>query len=161
MSCLAMQAIRDARCSDQAIRRLPDGAADEERAETVEVERGLLRLAHRLDDGGQREEILADQADDEVVVVAVEAVAGQPDVVRVVGGAERHADRAVLGQDRPLLLLRQLGEAAAAAERIPDRPAPVGVEHRPARPVDQRLLEVRLVAERIGAPEHRVAPASA
>ena len=82
---------------------MPDDAADEERAEPVEVERGLLRLAHRLDDGGEREQLLADQPDDEVVVVAVEPVAGEPDVVRVIGGAERHADRAVLGENRALL----------------------------------------------------------
>jgi len=42
--------------------------------------------------------------------VGVEAVAGQADVVRVVRGAERHADGAVLGEDDPLPLPGQLRE---------------------------------------------------
>ena len=63
-----------------------------------------LRLPHRSHDGRQREQFLPDQADDEVVVVPVEAMAGEPDVVRVVAGAERHADGAVLGENHPLLL---------------------------------------------------------
>src|SRR4051812_27838439 len=87
-------------------RRLPDRAADEERTQAVEVERGLLRLAHRLDHRGQGKQLLADQADDEVVVVAIEAMARQAYVVRQVSCPERHADRAVLCQDRALLLVR-------------------------------------------------------
>jgi len=69
-----------------------------------EVQRGLLRLPHRLHDRRERIQILADEADDEVVVVFVEAVARQADVVRVVARAERHADRAVLGEDDALLV---------------------------------------------------------
>src|SRR3954463_13360828 len=60
---------------------LPDDAADEKGTETVEVKRGLLRLAHRLDNGRERKQILADESDDEVVVVAIEAVAREADVV--------------------------------------------------------------------------------
>src|SRR5207247_8148916 len=48
-------------------RALPDGTADEERAEALEVQRRLLRLPHRLDDRRERIEILPDQSDDEVV----------------------------------------------------------------------------------------------
>ena len=101
-------------------------------------------------------ELLADEADDEVVVVLVEAVARQADVVREVGGAVRHADRAVLGENHALLLGRQLREPAAAPERIPDGPAPVRIEHRPPRPVQQHVDQIRLVADRVGAAEHRV-----
>src|SRR6476469_3727375 len=85
--------------SGRGLASAPDGAADEEGPEAIEIERRLLRLPHHLYDRGERKQILADEADDEVVVVAVEAVAGQADVVRVVGGAESHADRPVLRQD--------------------------------------------------------------
>src|SRR4051794_24606155 len=91
--------------------RLPDRAADEKGAEPVEVERGLLGFAHRLHDGREREQLLADETDDEVVVVAIEAVTGQTDVVRVIAGTEGHPDRAVLREDRALLRLGKLREA--------------------------------------------------
>ena len=99
------------------------GPADEERAQAIEVERGLLRLAHGLDDRRQREQLLADEADHEVVVVAVEAMAGEADIVRQIGGAEGHADGAVLGEDGALLFGRELRETAAAPQRIPRRPS--------------------------------------
>ena len=132
-----------------------DDPADEERAEPVEVERRLLRLAHRLDDGRERKQLLADQADDEVVVVAVEAVAGQADVVGVVGGAERHADGAVLGEDRALLF------RPAAARSAPLRRSGYQTAHgqsglstvRRGRSISTSS-QVRLVAERVGAAEH-------
>ena len=103
-------------------RALPDGAADEERTEAFEVERRLLRLPHRLHERRQRIQVLPDQADDEVVVALVEAVAGQADVVRVVAGAVRHADRAVLGEDDALLVGGQRRELPAPPQRIPDAP---------------------------------------
>ncbi len=73
----------------------------------------------------------------------------------VVAGAERHPDRAVLGQDGPLLLHRQLGKIATASQRIPHAPGPVRVEDGPAGAFDQGLAEVRLVPEGVRAPEHR------
>src|SRR6187401_820595 len=93
-------------------------AADEKRAEPIEVERGLLSLSHHLNDCGEGVQILSDQANDEVVVVAIESVARQTDIVDVVCGTELHSDLAVLGQDRPLLLGRQLRERSAATKRI-------------------------------------------
>src|SRR5687768_15431344 len=100
--------------------RLPYGASDEERSHPIDVERSLLSLAHRLHDGGEGVERLADQPDHEVVVVAIEAEARQANVVHVIRGAEPHADLAVLGEHGALLFGRQLHEAPAAAERIPD-----------------------------------------
>src|SRR3954465_3180770 len=135
---------------------LPDGPADEERTQTVEIERSLLRLAHRLDDGGEREEILTDEPDDEVVVVTVESVAGKADVVDIVRSTEGHADRAVLGEDRPLLVGGQLREPAAPAQWIPDGPRPVAVQYSACRTIDQGVAEVRLVSERIRTAEHGV-----
>ena len=58
------------RVEGRSLSGLPDGAPDEERSEPFQIQRRLLRLAHRLHDGGQRVELLADQPDDEVVVVA-------------------------------------------------------------------------------------------
>ena len=49
--------------------------------------------------------------------------------MRVVGGAERHADRTVLGEDYTLLVGRQLRELAASPQRIPDRPRPLRIEY--------------------------------
>ena len=89
--------------------RLPLGRArppfptNEERSESLEVQRGLLRLAHALDDDRQRMQLRPEEADDEVVVVAVEAVAGEADVVAEACAAEGHPDPAVLHQDRVLL----------------------------------------------------------
>src|SRR5262249_9817478 len=62
-------------------RALPEGAADEERAHLLHVLRGLAGAAHGLDAGGQRMELAAEQADHEVVVVAVEPEAGEPNVL--------------------------------------------------------------------------------
>src|SRR4051812_31647701 len=83
-------------------RALPAGLADEEGAELFDVLRRLLRLAHLLDALGQRRQLLADQADDELVVVLVQAVAGDADVVGRVGRAEGHADGGVLVEDLAL-----------------------------------------------------------
>ena len=100
-------------------------------------------------------------ADHEVVVVAIEPMTRQADVVREIGRAERHADGAVLRQNRALLVRRELREASAPAQRIPDRPAPVLVQGRPPRTIDQRVAEVRLVSERIRAGRTWRSPVSA
>src|SRR5262245_24520782 len=89
---------------------LPRHSPNEERAESFEVERGLLRLAHALDDDRERMQLRPEQPDDEVVVVAVEPVASEADVVAETGAAERHADPPVLHQDRVLLAPRELLE---------------------------------------------------
>ena len=56
-------------------------------------------------------QFFADQAYDEVVVVAVEPMTGKPHVVSVVGGAEGDADGAVLGEDGALFVRRELRES--------------------------------------------------
>ena len=99
-------------------------------------------------------QLAPEQPDDEVVVVPVEPVAGEPDVVAETGAPERQAHSAVLHQDRVLLLSRELLERAVAAQRIPDRPAKRGIEHAAARPLDERLVEILLVPERVRAPQH-------
>jgi hypothetical protein len=90
-------------------RALPQHVADEEGAEGVDVLRRLDRLPHRVDQVGQGVELAADETDDEVVVVGVEAVAGQADVVGEVGLGVGPAQHAVLSDDRPLLLGRLSG----------------------------------------------------
>src|SRR5262245_3301456 len=120
-------------------------AADEKRPESIEVERRLLCLPHHLNDCGQRIQILSDQADDEVVVVAIESVTRETDIVDVIRRTELHPDLAVLGQNRPLLLRRQLRERSAAAQRIPNRPRPVWVHQRAQRTLHQDIAEIRLV----------------
>ena len=91
-----------------ALRRaLPGHLADEERPETIEILGSLLGLAHLLHDGGERVQVRPQQADDEVVVVLVEAVTREPYVGREAGEAETLPDRAVLTEDLPLLYLGQ------------------------------------------------------
>ena len=70
---------------------LPHAPPDEERPEPLEMERGLLRLAHPLDDDRERMQLASEQADDEVVVVVIEAVAREPDVVAEPGAARMPA----------------------------------------------------------------------
>src|SRR4051812_27141267 len=104
----------------------------------------------------EREQLFADQPDDEVVVVAVEAVARKPDIVGVISGAVRHPDLPVLGEDIALLLLRQLGERTVATEWIPDGPGPITIRDRPPRTFQQSVPEIRLIPERVRPAEHRV-----
>ena len=137
-------------------RTLPQCSTDEERTEPLEIQRRLLRFPHHLDDRGERIEILSDQPDDEVVVVLVEAVAREPDIVRVVGHAERHPDGAVFRENDALLFRRQLRELARTPQRVPDRPPPLRIQNRPPGTMEQDVDEVRLVAERICASQHRV-----
>src|SRR5690606_19829825 len=117
---------------------------------------GLLGLAHALDDQAERVKLRPQQSDDKVVVVLVQAVAGEANVVTIARFAEGPADAAVLHQDGALLLRRKLLEAAGAPQRVPDRPGQGGVEHALAGAVDQRTLQVLLVADGVGAPQHRV-----
>src|SRR5690606_1351294 len=87
---------RRTRASERA---LPTGSPDEERSEAVEILRGLLGLAHFLHDRRQRMEPRAEEPDDEVVVVLVEAVTREPDVDGVAAGTVALRERAVLGED--------------------------------------------------------------
>src|SRR6476660_1298366 len=100
---------------------------DEKGPKSIEVQSSLLGLSHRLNDRGKRIEILPYQTDHEVVVVPVETATCEANVMRVIRGAVLHADLTVLGQNRALLLGRQLREPAAASQRIPDRPRPIWI----------------------------------
>src|SRR5262249_21267148 len=117
--------------------------------------RRLARAAHVLDELRERVEVGADDAEDELVVVAIEAVALEPDVERFPRLAVAAADRRVLGHDPPLLLLRQAVESADAPERVPDGPAVRRRERVASRVVQQPVLEIALAAEGVRAPRHR------
>ena len=104
------------------------------------------RLAHGLDEVGQRVEVPAHEADDEVVVADVEPVAGETDVVGEVGLAVGAPEHAVLADDGSLLLGREPRERPDPAQRIPDPPRPGRIQHGPSRPLEQPVLEVALEA---------------
>src|SRR2546428_3948172 len=85
-------------------RALPERVADEERAERLDVLRGLDGLPHGLHEVRERMEVAADEANDEIVVVGVEHMTGEADVVSEVGVAVGAAQHAVLADDGALLL---------------------------------------------------------
>jgi len=87
--------------------------ADEERTERLQYCE-VSRLPHRRT-RWTAVQLAADEADDEIVVVDVEAVAGQADVVGEVRVAVGAAQDAVLADDRALLLGREPAEGAGAA----------------------------------------------
>src|SRR4029453_9634482 len=105
------------------------------------MERGLARLPHPLDDDRERMQLRPEQPDDEVVVVLIEAVTWGPDGVPESGPSEGHATAAVLHEDRVLLLAREPLERARAAQRVPDRPPQLRIEHAAARPPDAPLAQ--------------------
>ena len=88
--CLLRHGISLARRSRQ--RALPDRVADEERPERLEYCEVCTVLRMRLDEVRERVQLLAHEADHEVVVVDVEAVAREADVVGEVGVAVGAAD---------------------------------------------------------------------
>src|SRR5208283_3504812 len=91
---------------------LPGYFADEERSHLLDVQRGLLGLAHPLNDGRERIELWPQQADHEVVVILVQSVASEADVVAQPRLAEGAANAAMLQQDDALLVRRQPFEGA-------------------------------------------------
>ena len=91
------------------------GVADEEGAHLVDELAGLPGLAHRLHEVRERVKVAADEADDELVVAGIEAVAGQANVVRELLGAVGHPDLRVLAQDLRLLVRLEPGEGAPCA----------------------------------------------
>ncbi len=99
-------------------------------------------------------QVLADQPDDELVVVGVEPVAGEADVVCQSGFAVGSADDRVLAQDAALLAGLELLEGSAPAQRIPHRPAALLVESSRAWTLQQPVFEIRLEAAAVAAPEH-------
>ena len=94
------------------------------------------------------------QADDEVVVVGVQPVAGQANVVRVIGVAVRPSDGGVLVQDLALLLPAEPREGAGAPQRVPDGPGPGRIQHGAPRALQQPLREVGLEAGGVRAADH-------
>lgn len=133
---------------------MPDGFAHKEGAQGFDKPGGLAGSAHVLDDPGEGVEVGADQADDEVVVVFVQAVAGQADVVGVVFAAVGAANAGVFHEDFTLFFVVQLGEVAFAPERIPDGPGPFGIEDVALGAVDEGFVQVGFVSGGIGAAEH-------
>src|SRR5207247_6019148 len=88
-------------------RTLPERVADEERAERLDVLRGLDGLPHGLHEVRKGMQVAADETDDEIVIVDVEPVAREADIVGEVGvavGAARHGG---LADDGALLLRRE------------------------------------------------------
>jgi hypothetical protein len=77
-----------------------------------------------------------------------------PDVMGQIGLAVGAPDGAVLAQNRALLLGRQPGEGPRAAQRIPDRPRPGGIEDGAPGPAQEPVLQILLVAARIGPADH-------
>jgi len=66
------------------------------------------------------------------------------------------ADAAVLHQNRSLLLCRQLLERSATAQGVPNCPGHGRVADLLPRPAQQRLFQIRLVPQGVGAAQHRV-----
>lgn len=129
-------------------------AADEEGAHLGDELGRLARLAHRLDQVRQRVQLAAHQPDDELVVGGVEAVARQTDVVGQLLLPVGHAQGGVLAHDGGLLLVVEAVEGADAAQRVPDVPAEVRVEHVLDGAAQEPVLQVGLVTRAVGAPQH-------
>src|SRR5690606_8750082 len=123
---------------------LPRRLADEERPEALEILRGLLRPAHLLHDGRERVQHRPDESDDEVVVVAIETMAGEPYVGREPGHAETLRERAVLGEDTALVIGGEQLKPLCALQRIPHRPFVLRTHELLPRLDQQRVLEVVL-----------------
>src|SRR5262249_29316052 len=101
-------------------------------------------VANGLREGRRRRRRAADQADDEVVVVDIEAVAGQPHVVGEVGVAVRAAEDGVLADDLSLLLGRQPAERAGPTQRIPYGPRPRWIQHGAPWPTEEPFVALLL-----------------
>ena len=133
---------------------LPGGFAYKEGTQGFDKPGGLAGSAHVLDDPGEWVEVGADQADDEIVVIFIQAVAGQADVVGVVFAAVGAADAGVFHEDFTLFFVVELSKVASAPERIPDGPGPFGIEDVALRTVDEGFVQVGFVAGGVGATEH-------
>src|SRR5690606_32642066 len=118
---------------------------DEERPEAFEILRRLLRPAHLLHDGRERVQHRPDEPDNEVVVVAVEAMAGEPYVRREPRDAEALCERAMLGEDTALVIGGEQLKFLRALQRIPYRPFVLRTHELLPRLDQQRVLEVVLV----------------
>src|SRR6185437_5222577 len=133
---------------------LPDCAADEEGAHAGDVAGSLARFTHGLHASRERMEIRTHQADDEVIVVAVEAERREADILRVTRSAEGVANGTVLAQNRGLFLGRERVELALPAQGIPNRPRPGGGGGAAARLVQKPIAEIGLMAKGVGAAQH-------
>ena len=132
-----------------------DRASDEERSHLLDVLRGLHRATHRLHDMRERMKLRTDQSNQKLVVIGVEAVTGEPHVVREVLFAVRPSNGGMLTKDAALLSPLELLERTGAPKRIPDRPVPLWVQHRLPRAVEEPELEVLLVAAAVCPADHR------
>src|SRR4051812_3759820 len=76
--------------------------ADEERPHLRDELARLSRLPHRLNEMRERMQLLADEADHELVVAGVDPVAREANVVRELLLAVGHAEGGVLAKDMAL-----------------------------------------------------------
>src|SRR5690242_10944813 len=102
----------------------------------------------------ERMQVATDEADHELVVAGVDAMAREPDVVRQLLLPVRDTERSMLAQDVALLDRLLFGERSLPPQRIPDVPAIGLVGDVLDRAAEERPLELGLVARRIRPPEH-------
>jgi hypothetical protein len=136
------------------VRALPGFFTHKKGTERFDVEGGLLGFPHVLYDAGKRIKFRADEADDEVVVAFIQAVAGQADVVGKVSPAVSAPDGCVFHQDLALFFVVQAGEFTVAPEGVPDGPGPVGIEDVAAGAAQEGVFQVGLVTGGIGPAQH-------
>ena len=98
--------------------------------------------------------ILSYQADHELVVVRVQAVAGKPHVVRQILLPIESANSSMFPQDALLNVLRLRVEGSGSAEWIPDAPRPFRIEDGATGPLKQPFLQVRFIATGIAPTQH-------
>src|SRR5882724_12798550 len=128
---------------------LPDRLSHKKWSHLLDVLRSLPRSPHGLHARRKRIQLLADQADHEVIIVLVQTEAGEPDIGREAGLAECVADLAVLAQDGRLLLRRQRVKCARPAQGVPNCPWGLAVGDGAFWFFEQPVLQIRLVAQRV------------
>src|SRR5438034_361467 len=91
----------------------------------------------------------------ELVVFRVEPVTREAHVVRELLLTVRVTDGAMLAHHPADFLRLEAREGAAAAERVPNVPRRVFGEHVLHRMLEEPMKELGLVADRVGATDHR------
>ncbi len=118
------------------------------------MERGLLGLAHPLNDARQRVQFRPQQGDDKVVVMLVQPVTGQPNIIAQANPAKGATDTAMFHQDDILFLWRKLFKGAGAAQGIPDHPRHGWINNAASRAGNECIIKILLIAQGIGAAQH-------
>src|SRR5688500_7885878 len=104
----------------------------------------------------ERVEVLADEADDELVVAGVETVTCETDVGRQLRLAIGDAERGVLTEDVALIDRLELRERSLAPERVPHVPARRLVRDVLDGTLQEHPFEIGLVAGAVRATDHGV-----